>query len=923
MRLHLRLFTLLLVLSPVFVYAQTGTLSGQITDADDGLVLPGASVLIEEANLFAVSDRDGNYQFLRLPTGTHTLQVSYIGYEMFSTQVTITANGKTAQDVQLQANVLVGDEVVVLGDRLKGQARALNQQLTNANVTNVVAADQIGRFPDGNAGDALKRIPGIVVQNDQGEARFGLIRGTAPRFNSLMINGERMPSTEGERRDLSLDLIPADLLQSIEVNKSLTPDMDADAIGGSVNLVTRAAPFGTRVSATLGSGYNFLSEDPTALASLVLGTRTMDGKLGVIVSGSYFNHQLGSDNVEFEWDEADGQVFLTDHQIRKYDVQRIRYGASAAFDYKLSATSTLFLRTTYNLRDDFENRFRVRFRLDSGDDDGIPNAEGVVPNARVERQIKGGGPGVNDNTRLERSITTSGSLGGEHLLQRLKINWSGSWAYARESRPDEYYANFRLDDVTLRPDISDRDFVNVSFVDPETLNGYEFREFEVENRMNDERDLNGRIDVELPLTISGGNKNALTFGLRYRDKRKERDNDFDIFESTTDLTLADFQTQDFTDDDYLAGDYAVGVLPTPSDLANFDSRYTVEGTDAPEEYAGANFVAEEQISAGYVMLTQNLGDDLSLIAGVRFENTTLDYEGNELFFNDDGDLETVTPRSDDDSYLNVLPSLNVRYSLDDNTVLRAAATQSMARPNYYDLVPYRLIITEDNELEEGNPGLEPTVSTNLDLSAEHYFSSVGIISAGVFFKSIDKFIYEFSEDDFLDPLSGEVFDAYKQPRNGDGATLLGFEVALQRQLDFLPRALRGLGVYFNYTFTDSDVDALPDRDEDIPELPGTSRNSFNASLSYEMGGFSARASINYHDSHIDEVGGSTFDDIYYHHAMHVDANAAYEVRPGMRVFLEVNNLTNEPLRFYQGSRSRIIQSEYYNTRFNLGLKYDF
>lgn len=923
MRLLLRLFTLVLLASPGFVFAQTGSLSGQITDADDGLVLPGASILIEEANLFAISGREGNFQLLRVPVGTHTLQVSYIGYQTFTAQITITTDETTVQDIQLQSSVLVGDEVVVLGERLKGQAKALNQQLTSANVTNIVAADQIGRFPDGNAGDALKRIPGIVVQNDQGEARFGLIRGTAPRFNSLMINGERMPSTEGERRDLSLDLIPADLLQSIEVNKSLTPDMDADAIGGSVNLVTRSAPFGTRISATLGSGYNFLAEEPTALGSLVLGTRAMDGKLGIIVSGSYFNHQLGSDNVEFEWGADDGRVFLTDHQIRKYDVQRVRYGASAAFDYKVSATSTLFLRMTYNLRDDFENRFRVRFRLDSGDDDGLPNANGVVPNARVERQIKGGGPGLNDNARLERSITTSGSLGGEHLLQRLKVNWSGAWAYARESRPDEYYANFRLDEVTLRPDISDRDFVNVSFVDQETLGGYKFREFEVENRMNDERDLNGRIDFELPLTTVGANKNSLKFGLRYRDKRKERDNDFDIFESTTDLTLADFQTRDYSDDDYLAGDYEVGVLPTPSDLANFDSRYTVEGEDAPEEYAGANFVAEEQISAGYAMLTQNIGEALSLIAGVRLENTALDYEGNELLFNDDGDLETVTPRTDDDSYLNVLPSLNLRYALNESTVLRAAATQSMARPNYYNLVPYRFIIREDNELAEGNPGLEPTISTNLDLSAEHYFASVGIVSAGVFFKSIDKFIYEFSENDYVDPLSGDTFDEYKQPRNGDGATLMGFELAIQRQLDFLPGALSGLGVYFNYTFTDSDVDALPDREEDIPELPGTSRNSFNASLSYEMGAFSARASMNYHDSHIDEVGGSTFDDIYYHHAMHVDVNAAYKVRPGMRIFFEANNLTNEPLRFYQGSRSRIIQSEYYSTRFNLGLKYDF
>jgi outer membrane receptor protein involved in Fe transport len=127
-----------------------------------------------------------------------------------------------------------------------GQARALQQQRHSANITNVVAADQIGRFPDANIGDAMKRIPGIAVQVDQGEARFGLIRGTEPRLNSITLNGERVPSAEGEVREVQLDLIPADMVQSIEVNKAVTPDMDADAIGASVNIVTRQDPPGQR-----------------------------------------------------------------------------------------------------------------------------------------------------------------------------------------------------------------------------------------------------------------------------------------------------------------------------------------------------------------------------------------------------------------------------------------------------------------------------------------------------------------------------------------------------------------------------------------------------------------------------------------------------------------------------------------------------
>src|SRR5690606_10798935 len=125
--------------------------------------------------------------------------------------------------------------LVVVATR-SGQAAALNQQKNSANVTNIVASDQIGRFPDANLGDALKRIPGVTIALDQGEARFGSIRGTEPRFNSVMVNGERVPSAEAEVREVQLDLIPADMVQAIEVNKTLTPEMDADAIGGSVNV---------------------------------------------------------------------------------------------------------------------------------------------------------------------------------------------------------------------------------------------------------------------------------------------------------------------------------------------------------------------------------------------------------------------------------------------------------------------------------------------------------------------------------------------------------------------------------------------------------------------------------------------------------------------------------------------------------------
>ena len=251
----------------------TGLVTGHIMDKKQRLSLPGATLKLTPDNHYTVSDQQGKFEFLNVPAGQYTLEVSYIGYEKTSRPVTVVAGRNEQVSLGLEAGGIAGKEVLIVGDRLRGQVKALNQQKNNPNITNIVSADQIGRFPDANVGDAIKRIPGITMQNDQGEARNIIIRGLAPELNSVMLNGDRIPSAEGDNRRVQMDLIPSDMVQTIEVNKTLTPDMDADAIGGSVNLVTRAAPNGPRISATLSGGFNPIRNKPLYNASLVLGDR--------------------------------------------------------------------------------------------------------------------------------------------------------------------------------------------------------------------------------------------------------------------------------------------------------------------------------------------------------------------------------------------------------------------------------------------------------------------------------------------------------------------------------------------------------------------------------------------------------------------------------------------------------------------------
>lgn len=216
---------------------------------EDNLNLPGASVTITPGKNGGTTNQTGEISFIDVKPGKYTLSVSYIGYSAYSETIEV-KQGASELIVTLQSGIKTEKEVVILGDRLKGQSRALNQQKNNPNVSNIISADQIGRFPDANIGDAIKRVPGIAMQNDQGEARNIIIRGMGPELNSVSLNGERIPSAEGDNRRVQMDLIPSDMVQTVEVNKTLTPEMDADAIGGSVNLVSRAPSNGLRISTT-------------------------------------------------------------------------------------------------------------------------------------------------------------------------------------------------------------------------------------------------------------------------------------------------------------------------------------------------------------------------------------------------------------------------------------------------------------------------------------------------------------------------------------------------------------------------------------------------------------------------------------------------------------------------------------------------
>ena len=893
-----------MALSSLSAIAQS-SISGQAVD-EANIALPGAVVTLDGSRS-TTTDLNGRFSFTGVSADKHVVKLVYASYVSVEAAVN-TSNGNQFVVLKTKPGTTELGEIQVVGSLLQGQAKALNRQKSNINSSNVVSSDQVGRFPDDNIGDAAKRIPGITMQNDQGEARNIIIRGLAPQLNSVTINGERIPSAEGDNRNVQMDLIAADMIQTIEVSKALTPDMDADAIGGSVNLVTRAAPAGQRIVVTGGALYNSLSQKVTPNGSFTYGNRFAKDKIGIVASASSKDHVFGSDNAEFEWDFEDvNNPYVFNYEVRQYDVRRLRQNLSANLDFRLAPGHTIFVQSMYSNRKDWENRYRLRMQTER-EDDGTYMAQ-------IRMQTKGGAADI-DNARLENQTMYSTALRGEHLFGKLRTDWSLSRSFANELRPNERYMQYRVRDAEVIMDLSN---TRSPFMSPVSngldLADYGLHELTEQQQNTYDLDHNARLDFTLPV-----GKGNLKFGARYRRKDKFREIEFKEYEFLGD-------EPDFADgnvkwtasraNNFMAGNYfnyaASKSFMSASYLGGLDltNEALFEGSDIPEEFAAANYDADETVTGAYAMYSATSGK-LEYTAGIRVENTVNIYRGNAY----DIDDETSTPTSGEGNYTNLLPSVLMKYNLSSRSLIRGSVTSTMARPNYYDLVPYISFSRDDLEAEFGNPDLKAATATNVDLSYENYLPNVGLISAGVFYKRINNFIYTESINDF--EYNGTTYDA-QTPKNGEVATVQGLELAFQRTLGKSGFA-KNLNLYTNATFTASQTTGV--RDGENIALAGTAPIMLNASLAYDAKKFTARVSFNHAQGYVDEYGGDAYTDRFYGDQSFVDINAYYALTPKLRVFVDLNNLTNQPLRYYQFEEQYAMQMEYYGFRAKLGVKLD-
>lgn len=903
------LVVLLLLFSPD-IYAQSASLRGVVFDTSTGERLPGANVSLEGTSKGSSTDIEGVFTFRNLEPGTVSLIVSYIGYEDETIEVTLEPGERTEVEVNLTDRYTELEGIVISGYR-SGQSRALNQQRTSSNIKNVVSSELIRTFPDHNTAEALQRIPGISIERDQGEGRYVQIRGTEARLSLVSINGEQIPSPKGDIRTVALDVIPSNMLSSIEVTKAITPDMDGDAIGGSINLNTLRAPnTGSFFEGTLAGGYNNNAGYVPSIygnGAFTYGQRFgKDQQWGLVIGGSYNETSRSTDNNEMAYSDTElEEIVLQDDEII-----RERAGFTTTLDYRFNESSEVYLSGVYNYFSDQEYSRAMKVETDA-----------------IERELK---------DRFEAQTIMNLAAGGTHLLNdNLEIDYKFSYSYAEENTDPEYVTIFKqeyedsegesIDFMELSPD----DTYPQYSLAPGAPAGagvlnydrYASDEFEFTRELTTDQHFTSRLNMKSFYDL-GSADGFIKFGGLFRAKAKDLNPEKTFYTYEGPQTYRDLLGS-FEDTDFLSNQYEIGRtfgVDTMRDLfQNERPNFEYNSEDTFVDSRAEDYDATENTFAGYAMTELNNGP-LTAIVGARFENTQTDYEGYSVEFDEEGDLIPVAqPRTGKRTFNFFLPMAHLKYGLLDDFNIRLAWTNTFAKPNYFDLAPYRIANRGDEELEQGNPDLDPTRSMNLDAMVEYYFSSVGVVSGGVFYKDITDFRYKrlFESQD-------PMFRGYEveQPVNGDEATIFGFELNWQQQLTFLPGFMSGFGVYANYTYSWSEAEVFGETEEDVRTvtLPGQSESVANFALSYQKSGFSGRISANYGGAFVSELRDSKQNDRYYDERLQIDVSASQELSSRLSVFAEVLNLTNEPLRYYNGVSSRPEQQDFYSWWANAGVK---
>jgi TonB-dependent receptor len=931
----------LFVFAVASLHAQTaGTVSGRVLNSATGAYLAGATIGLEgNPEINDLSAVGGGFRLSGVSPGPRTLVITYPGLDVTRLNVVVAPGAATEVLVEVTSKIYQLDAFKVSSVR-EGQAAALSSQRAADNIKTSVATDAFGNVADSNLGNMLIKLSGVSGARDEGDVFQLSVRGMSADLNSVTVDGTRLSgaTTRGSGRAFEIDKVSTASIESVELVKAATPDMDADSIGGSVNLKMKSSFDRAGRVFDYSLGVNTYAQRGTSYPSASFSYSDVFGperRLGIVLSGS-FNRTSGPRSAfraGYTNPTLTAPAPMTDFQLAEDEIRLDRGGVSMRVDYKLSKTASVFASVMYNNFRDIMDQHKQRVRRNSGTAVSTDDVVTVLTNGQFEYEME---------SRV-RTVKTLRLLVGTKLTWRdFEIDADASTApsIGFEKRQD---LSLRVNGVNYTVDRTNRlhfpTIVRNGGVDPANYdNAYTDSLNRKDFHANDEissaqLNLKRAFATALPTYLKGGVR------YRYQEKKQDRAQDVWTYVGPDGVAgrnaitgINDDNLNRFRDDGHrylpINGLYTqLATWPNwramHEEIATNPSVFAYDRNKSGQNALVNDGKASEGVSAGYLQGHLKAGK-FSVLAGARWENTRVSATGpvtDTQFPTSQPELRFGGKTTRKSSYTDMFPSVHLRYEPLPDFLVRASVSTGIGRPSFTDLMPITTVNTSSNSITQNNTGLKPQHSTGYDVSIEHYLKPVGLLSVGVFEKEIKDYIFSVRNTVPGGAANGfggqyEGFDLNTKT-NGGWARVKGFEANYQQQLTFLPGWLGGLGVFANYTrlLTRGTFSGTVVVDKLANFTPVTS----NVGISYIRSKLTLRAQLNYVGEQLTSYNANPANWQFLEQRAFVDLSAKYTLTPRLGFYIDVYNINNAKYLKYQGLGTRPVDDQYYGTRLSAGI----
>lgn len=935
---------------------QTGSISGTLTDPA-GAVLRGAQVSIPAKGLIVSTDQQGRFFFSGLQPGSYTISVSYIGFEKSTKTVTVNPGATATADLELQV-ASQKQNVLVTADSASAEVEAVNEERAADNLIQVMPTQTITKLPERNLGDAISRMASVALTRNEGQDNFVSVRGGEPRLTNTTVDGFNLPSEDPGIREFDYFAVPAGIVGSVQVSKTLMANTDGDGIGGSVNLITKTATDVPNYQITALGGFTPIENGrPNANVYGTWGRRFgASKKLGFIVGAEYDFDGTGINDVEPTPDEAtlsNGQNVVWDDamDIRTYMFHRPRYGLAGTLDYRIKPGSNIFVRYLYSYTRDSGDKSVYSF---------FDNTPGVQSVTAANGAYSGGCAGVANGVTTgpcntppryynqaedARIYSDSIMISGTHVLTNTWYAWGidvGNGYFGDNPFESGNFTNVATTSACQFNQSASTDYhlpqwSPACFDEINSPQNYFFTGTRRQPGHNEQINIGLQGSGAFRWHI-GGHPSTFEYGGKFRSMH-QYDNQYSTYYNyagaDAGIPMTAFPNQ-LKQPNYYNGSYKDGYNVWFGAVQNYVNQHSTEFTfdNSDKGVDPANYSLVEHIPAFYVMNSTDFSKGVRLVLGLRAEITTDSVHN--LAFDPNGN---PAPNKFSGSYYDLLPSASLRFNAGPDSYMRVIYARGVSRPEEQWLAQDLSWGVGGNgaykyTVSFGNPNLKAETGDDIDVLYDHYFKTFGVLSGGYFFKHLAS-----------PPVSTQaVLNNYLPPGappsdqgtylatyyiNAGSAWISGIELQYLQHWTSLPGFLGGLGMNANYSYIGSQTSGIAGR-SDKPRLLENAPNLFNIGPTYTKGPLSMSMNINYNGSSIyyyqytDGAPGGPqgpLGDNYNYPHTQVDAQGSYALRDGFKLLVSGMNLTNEQFGFYYGSPKYDTQREFYHPTYMLGLSW--